>query len=79
MATILLVYNDQDFAETLETFLTENGYDVTSLYDAELVEESAVQQLPDLIILDALLQKMNGFELCQVLKKNPKLSDIVYS
>jgi len=76
MKTILLVYNDQDFAGTLETFLSENEYDVTSLYDAELVEEAVVQQQPDLILLDALLQKMNGFELCQVLKKNPRLRDI---
>ncbi|PIE32971.1 hypothetical protein CSA56_13650 [candidate division KSB3 bacterium] len=76
METILLVYNDRIFAKALDTFLAENGYDVISLYDAERVKESAENHRPGLIILDALLQKMNGFELCQALKRSPRLSDI---
>ena len=76
METLLLVYNDLDFSRNLEKYLSEQGYDVTSVHDAELVEEVADQQAPDLIILDALLQKVNGFELCHSLKRNPRLKHI---
>ncbi|MCP4396168.1 MAG: response regulator [bacterium] len=76
METLLLVYNDPDFSVDLEKYLSEQGYDVTSVHDAELVEELAMKQSPNVIILDALLQKVNGFELCQRLKRNPRLKHI---
>ena len=76
METLLLVYNDPDFSRNLEKYLSEQGYDVISVHDAELVEEIAEQQSPEVIILDALLQKLNGFELCQRLKRHPKLKPI---
>lgn len=76
METILLIYNDQNFSEDIEAYLCENGYEVKVVLDAELAEEFAEKEKPDLIVLDVLLQKMNGFELCQVFKDNPLLKDI---
>jgi signal transduction histidine kinase len=73
---ILLVYNDQDFAEHLERYLSQQGYKTQTLHDAEVVEEFVGRQKPELIVLDALLQKINGFELCQRLKENPQVQDI---
>src|SRR4030042_5010534 len=73
METILLIYNDETFSQTLQQFFSAQGYVVKYVQDAELAEEYAVQQKPDIIILDALLQKMNGFELCTRLKNNPLL------
>lgn len=76
METLLLVYNDPDFSRNLEGYLSEQGYEVSSLHDAELLEDTVEKQPPDVIILDALLQKVNGFELCHRLKRNPRLKYI---
>ncbi len=76
METILLIYNDQNFSEDLGTYLCKNGYEVKNVRDAELAEEFAEREQPVLIVLDMLLQKMNGFELCQVFKENSLLKKI---
>lgn len=75
-AKLLLIYNDQPFSERLKTFLANYGYEVRTGDDSELVEDLACQYRPDLIVLDALLQKRNGFELCQGLKNHPQLGHI---
>lgn len=76
METILLIYNDREFTDEVKSFLTEHGYRVEIVLDAELAEEVAEQQAPQLIVLDALLQKKNGFEVCKMLKQNPTFSHI---
>ena len=76
METILLVYHDQDFAENVGQYLHTHDYKVMALHDAELVEDFINTQTPSLIVLDALLPKMNGFELCQVLKDSPRHKSI---
>jgi DNA-binding response OmpR family regulator len=76
METILLIYNDEYFAKTIQEFLGAQGYDVKIVRDADLAEQSAGQQQPQVIVLDALLQKTNGFELCQAFKANPALKEI---
>lgn len=73
---ILLVYNDQSLSEQLKHYLIAYDYDIRLVEDAELVEETACGYYPDLIVLDALLQKVNGFELCQILKSHPQLRNI---
>jgi signal transduction histidine kinase len=76
METILLIYNDEYFAKTIQEFLGAQGYNVKIERDADLAEQSAEQQEPQVIVLDALLQKTNGFELCQAFKANPALKEI---
>jgi len=76
METILLIYNDENFSACIYQFLADKGYKVKVVQDAEKAEQQVEQYKPHLIILDALLQKMNGFELCKAFKKNPLLKDI---
>ncbi|GAK49152.1 histidine kinase [Candidatus Moduliflexus flocculans] len=76
MGNIFLIYNDQQFSEPLAQYLTEQGYHVFQIQSLETLEESLETQFPDVIILDALLQKMNGFELCQTLKEHPQYKRI---
>jgi signal transduction histidine kinase len=72
METILLIDNDEYFAKTIQEFLGAQGYDVKIVRD----DDRAEQQQPQAIVLDALLQKTNGFELCQAFKANPALKEI---
>lgn len=76
METILLIYNDTHFAEHLKQYLDTTGYHVRILGDAERIEEYLTQYKPDVIVVDALLQKMNGFELCAALKNQPQFRSI---
>ncbi len=76
MENIFLIYNDHLFLEPLAQHLTEQGYHVFPLQTLETLEESLEAHFPDVIIVDALLQKMNGFELCQMLKEHPQYKRI---
>ena len=76
METILLINNDEEFLEHTRTELIHEGYHVETLRDAEEAEDYATRNPPQLIILDALLQKTNGFELCRAFKKSPVLKEI---
>ncbi len=76
MENIFLIYNDQSFLEPLAQYLTAQGDQVFSLQTLETLEESLEAHFPDVIILDAILQKMNGFELCQTLKEHPQYKRI---
>jgi len=66
---ILVVEDDANLLNTLKYNLQKEGYDViTSANGAEAVE-TARKVKPDLIILDIMLPKMNGFEVCRILRK----------
>lgn len=76
MKTILLINNDADFLNRMQTALAEAGYQVESMLHAEEAREYAVRQPPDVIVVDALLQTTNGFELCRYFKLHQKLRDV---
>lgn len=65
---ILLVEDDLDLQKILAMRLEINGYNVSTASDGELGLEKAKEAKPDLIILDLMLPKMNGYEVCQMLK-----------
>ncbi len=72
---ILLVDDEKDIIEFLEYNLIKEGYDVISANDG--VE--ALQMLgkkPDLIVLDVLMPKMNGFEVCAKIREDEEFKDI---
>jgi two-component system, OmpR family, alkaline phosphatase synthesis response regulator PhoP len=73
---ILLVDDDYDFCEATELFLQARGYDVTMAHDGEEGLEKVRSQQPDLVILDVMMPKMNGYDVCVVMKADPKLSTI---
>lgn len=52
------------------------GYQVISAYDGQKGLHLARQQQPDLIILDVMLPKMNGYKVCRLLKFDAKYKDI---
>ncbi len=76
MEKILLIVNDQSFSDTIQTFLHSKGYRIDVVQNAAQAEARAERVLPDVIVVDALLQEMNGFELCHTLKQNPRLKTI---
>lgn len=65
---ILLVDDEPDFVDVLRERLETQKYEVIPVYDGEEALEKVKEEKPDLIILDILLPKMNGFDVCRKLK-----------
>src|SRR6187402_3620584 len=77
MAIKVLVFeSDPSFAETLRSGLIEYGCEVTVLDDANAGLQAASRDKPQLILLAIELPRMNGFSVCNKLKRDPTLKDV---
>lgn len=76
-ATKVLVVDDSWTDLTLiATPLRESGYDVITAVDGDEAIEKVVQERPHLVVLDVILPKQNGFQLCRRLKQMEASQDI---
>ena len=66
---ILIVEDDRNLLDTLKYNLGKEGYDVVTAEDGAEALDIARKEKPDLIILDIMLPKMSGFEVCRILRK----------
>jgi CheY-like chemotaxis protein len=67
-AKILVVDDDPDMRETLQIILESAGYTVVTGEDGQQCLTKLKQEEPDLLILDLLMPRMDGFEVCKALK-----------
>jgi len=74
MKKVLLVDDDVDFCEATKIFLESRDYDVVLAYDGKAGLEKAKTENPDIVILDVMMPEMNGYDVCVILKADPKLS-----
>ena len=75
-AEILVVDDTQASLDLLIELLTQAGYTVRPAQDGHMALRSAQAQPPELILLDVRMPDIDGFEVCQRLKKHPKTQDI---
>ncbi len=74
-APLVLIANDQEWsARSLESILGPSGYAVVRAYTGQQALERARTSQPDLIILDAQMPDMHGFEVCRALRGDPRFS-----
>ena len=73
---ILIVDDEKDLVETLTLRLEANGYEVIKAYDGQEGLERAQKERPDLIVLDLMLPKMDGYKVCGLLKSDLRYSKI---
>ncbi len=73
---ILLVDDEPDIVTTLEMFLKGTGFEVVTAADGARGYELAKTVSPDLIILDLMLPKMDGYKVCRMLKFDDKYRKI---
>ncbi|HXX69578.1 MAG TPA: response regulator [Polyangiaceae bacterium] len=77
MTTKVLVFeSDPAFAEELRTELGMRGCTTTVVDDGNLGLQQAASENPDLVLLSIELPRMNGFSVCNKLKKDPNLKDV---
>ncbi len=65
---ILLVDDERDLVTAVTFRLNAEGYDVISALDGQAALDMAKKEKPDLIILDLMLPKLNGYKVCSLLK-----------
>lgn len=73
---VLVIDDDPAIAELVAINLEMAGYDVVQATDGIKGQALAVQLLPDLIILDLMLPKVDGFTICQRLRRDQRTADI---
>jgi len=73
---ILIIDDELDFNAILQTRLSANGYQVVTAKDGEEGLEKVESEKPDLIVLDIMMPKIDGFEVCSILKKNVRYQKI---
>jgi DNA-binding response OmpR family regulator len=73
MATILLVEDETLLADTLRYNLEREGYTVITAADGVTGLDLARAESPDLLILDVMLPKLDGFSVCRILRRETNL------
>ena len=76
MKKILIVDDEADIIEILQFVLESNGYECITAFDGEEGLKLAREANPDLIILDVMMPKINGYKICRLLKYDEKYKDI---
>ncbi len=74
---ILIVEDDENIVEVLSFNLEKEGYEVIKAYDGREGLDAALNKTPDLILLDVMLPYMDGFEVCEKIRKADKLIPII--
>ncbi|MBM2835490.1 MAG: hypothetical protein HW406_2651, partial [Candidatus Brocadiaceae bacterium] len=69
-AKILVADDIKQNVKLLRVILTASGFDVVEAYDGEEALEKAKSENPDLILLDIMMPKLTGYEVCQKLRAN---------
>ena len=73
---VLVVDDYVENVELLKELLTASGYDVTTAYDGDEALKKVKQQIPDLILLDIMMPKMDGYQVCEALRANDETKEI---
>ena len=74
---ILVVDDEAPIVDILKFNLTKSGYRVIEAYDGEAGYNLAISEKPDLILLDVMLPKMDGFEVCRRIRATNKQMGII--
>jgi DNA-binding response OmpR family regulator len=77
MPRVLIADDHPEGVELLEAYLSGTGYETQIAYDGEETLRKVNDWQPDLILLDIMMPKISGFEVCKRLKANPKTANIV--
>jgi two-component system alkaline phosphatase synthesis response regulator PhoP len=73
---ILVVDDEVNITQILEFSIGSEGFEVITAQNGEEAIERARRERPDLIILDIMMPKIDGYEACRILKANPLTKNI---
>lgn len=73
---ILIADDNEQNRELLEAYLLDEGHEILMSQDGQQTVEIAAKELPDLILLDIMMPKMSGYEVCQLLRSREETERI---
>jgi DNA-binding response OmpR family regulator len=76
MHRILIVDDEPNIVLALELLMKKEGYEVHAVDDGERAVQAAKELRPDLILLDIMMPKMDGYEVCQRIRSDALLKDV---
>jgi two-component system alkaline phosphatase synthesis response regulator PhoP len=73
---VLVVDDEVYILHILDFSLNAEGYEVITAEDGEQALAKAKSEQPDLVVLDVMMPKIDGYEACRKLKQDPKMKDV---
>lgn len=73
---ILIADDNQQNCELLDAYLSEEGYQTSMAFDGQQTLDKVAECEPDLILLDIMMPRLSGYEVCQRLKQDKKSKSI---
>ncbi|MBI1906900.1 MAG: response regulator [Rhodocyclales bacterium] len=73
---ILIADDEQNIVISLEFLMKREGYEVVIANDGEEAIDKIRSEMPDLVLLDVMMPKKSGFEVCQEIKSDPALQSV---
>jgi len=74
--SVLIVDDAPNIVLSLEFLMRKEGYDVHSVSNGDEALEAVAENIPDLILLDVMMPRKDGYEVCQELRANPDWKNI---
>ncbi len=76
---IQIIEDELEIAELIRDYLEDEGFNVTISLDGQSGLETFKETGPDLVILDLMLPKMDGFEVCRLIRKDSEIPVLILS
>jgi len=73
---ILIADDNHQNCELLDAYLLDEGYEIFMAHDGKETLDKVAEIEPDLILLDIMMPKLSGYEVCTQLKRNEETKDI---
>ena len=73
---ILIVDDEKNIAISVDYLLRREGYQVSVAHDGEEGLRLIQSDRPDLVLLDIMMPKLNGFQVCEAVRQDPALADV---
>jgi DNA-binding response OmpR family regulator len=74
--TVLIADDEPNIVISLEFLLEQAGYQVMGAHDGQEALEAIQRQPPDLVLLDVMMPRLSGFDVCQKIRENPQWQHI---
>ena len=75
MGKVMVVDDALSELKVIESILKSAGHQVVSYQDGELLEDRMVEERPDVLLLDIVMPKRNGYEVLRGIRRDPRTKD----
>ena len=78
MAEILIVDDEKALRDSLKIILLREGLEVRMARDGDEALEKIAEKRPDLVLLDVMMTRMNGYKCCEKIRETDKLLPVIF-